>query len=473
MRGLRAASAGLLVRFKDNLAQVLSPSALRLVGPILVEQTLLMLMSMVNSIMASHIGTHAVSAIAMVDSISNLVVSFFSALSVGATVVVAQFTGRGDARNARETVKQALYSALLLIVSVCTLMLVFQGPLIQLLYGAADPDVLAASRIYLVGSVLSYPCIAISGISNGILRGSGDTRTPMFVTLLMNVVSAALGYLLIYGIPIGPYKLGAIGIVGAVTAIAVARLCGSALLLVVLLRGNRAVKLQDPFQFRWNAAIQRSLFGIGIPASVENILFNFGKVITQTFLVASGTIAVASTFYMNSVLNLTNLPGNALNLATSTIIGQNMGSGDTDLAKRNMLNLVVLAVLILTVVTAAALPLLPYILRIYQPDASVIPTTTTLLYITLIGTVLFWPQSFIFPSALRATGDGKYCMLVSIISMWTLRVGGAYFSTHVLHMGAVGCAAAMVVDWVLRGSFFTHRVFSDRWKRNIVLRVPS
>ena len=455
---------------KTRIKRVLRPETLSLILPILVEQSLLMAMGIVNSVMASHLGTNAVSAIGMVDSVNNLVVAFFSSLAIGATVVIAHYTGRGDIKNANETLKQSLYSSLALIVPVVLLMLIFRKPLVYRIYSAAEPAVLANTTVYLFWSALSYPFIAFSGIANGAIRGAGDTRTPMFVTLLMNIINIVLGYVLIYGLRVVGIPFDGLGITGAALAIFAARVTGALVLEYILVFRNLRIRLIQPFRFKFNKSLQASLFGIGMPASVENLLFNLGKVITQTFIVMCGTAAIAANYYSGPCFTIMNLPGNAMNVAAATLVGQFMGRGQTEEAQSIILDMLAFTMGIQAVISLVFLPLARPFLGIYHPEPAVLALTLQYVYMSCLTFPLLWPASFIIPSGLRSTGDSKFCMIVSVSSMWAVRIGVGYLLSVVLKMGVTGVWIGMFADWLVRGSIYLARLLGGKWRKHQVIR---
>lgn len=175
-------------------------NVLNLALPIMIEQTFVMLLGVCNTMMAGHIGEEAVSAIGMVDTINMLFISFFAALSVGATVIVAQEVGKGEHKEANEIARQALVSGMIVSLIITIFLWIFRQDIINFLYGTADENVKIDAKLYIEFTLMTYPFIAIEQIANGILRGCGDTKTPMYITIFMNVINIILGYILIYGI---------------------------------------------------------------------------------------------------------------------------------------------------------------------------------------------------------------------------------------------------------------------------------
>jgi len=284
--------------------------------PIIAEQAFVIIMGVVNTIMAGHLGREAVSAIGMVDSLNNIFIAFFSALAVGGTVVIAQYFGKRDINKANDSAIHAVLSSIVISVIITLLIYIFRFPLVSILYGSADQSVYDNVLVYLNITLLTYPLIAVTSVSSGVLRGVGDSKTPMKVSIIMNILNVLLSYSLIYGLKLGnahfSLTIPALGVKGAALGIAIARTVGAALILYTLIGGSRTIRLRISRDFRINYDILASVFGIGIPASVENVLFQVGKLITQVFVVSFGTANIAANYVANSVFGVINISGSAL-----------------------------------------------------------------------------------------------------------------------------------------------------------------
>jgi Na+-driven multidrug efflux pump len=170
----------------------LRKDVLKLTLPIFAEQFFVMSLGMLNTIMAGNIGKEAVASIGMVDSLNNIFIAFFSALAVGGTVVVAQCIGKGNIKRANVAMKQAVYSSFFISLAITLLLWILKEPLLHALFGTADPEVMSGGMIYLKINILTYPFIAVFMICSGVLRGSGDTKTPMKITIWMNIINVFL-----------------------------------------------------------------------------------------------------------------------------------------------------------------------------------------------------------------------------------------------------------------------------------------
>ena len=432
--------------------------------PIMTEQLFFISLGMINTMMAGHIGKEAVSAIGMVDSINNIFIAFFSALAIGGMVVVAQFVGQGNIKKANAAMQQALFSGLIITFVVTILMFIFQGPLIAILFGNADPEVIRNAHTYLGITLLTYPLITIDLIANGLLRGAGDTKTPMKISIFMNIINVALTYTFI--------NIMHLGIMGAALGIAVARVSGGIIILIVLLRGSKILKLTNIKKFKFDKSLLKLVFGIGVPASIESLLFNGGKLITQIYIVDMGTIAIASNAIAGSVATMLNVPGNSLCIAATALVGKYMGRGNSIEAGKSLSYITKLSTVFLTMIALVFIPFAGKVASLYTTDKEIIHLAASVLIVNS-ACIPLWSLSFVLPSGLKGAGDVKYTLVTSIIGMWLFRITLGYFLGIVLNLGLVGVWIGMTVDWVVRGSLYLIRFKKGKWKSKTVIKLTT
>ncbi|WP_160687416.1 MATE family efflux transporter [Clostridium sp. C2-6-12] len=435
-------------------------NVLKLAIPIMVEQTFVMLLGVCNTMMAGHIGAQAVSAIGMVDSINMLFISFFAALSVGATVVVAQQIGKEQPRQANETAKQAIVSGFILSVIISLFLWIFRVPLINILYGSAEELVKSNAKLYIEFTLLTYPFVAIEQIANGILRGAGDTKTPMYISIIMNVINIILGYILIYGV--NSLYIPSFGIMGAAIAIAIARLIGAILIMIILFRGSKIIKIRKLYPFKFDMRIQKNIFNIGIPAGMEQVIFNSGKLIVQIFIVTMGTASIAANAIGMSICQIINVPGNALCLAATALVGQYVGRNDIKGAKSTLIYLVKFTTVCLVSIGIIFVPIAEWVASLYTNVPEVIRLTGLLIRSNSIA-LLVWAISFVLSSGLKGAGDTRYTMMTAFIGMWIFRIGFGYIIGIVFKVGILGIWIGMYVDWLVRGTLYLHRLRGTKW----------
>lgn len=466
---------GLWMRLQDGVRSRIRGDVLRLTLPVVTEQVFVMLMGVVNTIMAGYIGKEAVSAIGMVDSMNFIFISFFSAAAVGSTVVVAHYAGQKNIRDANGAVRQALFSGISLALGVTLLIAVFQRSITGLLFGSAEPLVMAYVRTYLAITLFTYPAIAVTAVVGGVLRGAGDTRTPMKVTLMMNITNALFSYILIYGIrlrmPWFVLDFRGLGIVGAALGIAAARTMGAVVMILILIRGSKEIRLTGLRRFKPDWIVQRSIFNVGIPASLESLMFNTGKLITQIFIVGMGTAAIASNYIASSVFSMINVPGSALSIVAITLVGQHMGRGETEEARDTMLYLVKFTAVCLVILCGLAFPFAGFLVSLYSREPEILHLASLLIRLSALAMPLLWGVSFVLPSGLRGAGDAQYTMVTAVIGMWAFRVTFGYVLGVPLGLGVPGIWLGMYTDWLVRGVLYYHRVKRDRWTRHAVIKT--
>ncbi|NJP41320.1 MATE family efflux transporter [Oscillospiraceae bacterium HV4-5-C5C] len=458
-----------------NDLKTYSARLLPLFLPILVEQFFITIMSVVNTMMSSRLGPEAISAIGTDASIINVANSFFSALGIGGTVVVAQFTGQDDHRSANKAAAMAISSAVVISVLVSGSLFVFRVRLIDSLFGQADPLILEYALQYMAIVVFYFIPVAINTMSFGILRGAGDMKTPMKISIFMNVLNVVLGYQLIYGLHIhwGWLQLNTagLGVRGAAISMLTAESSGTILVMIVLFLPNRVICLRDRSLFGFDRKLLGRIFGLGLPASAEQLMFNGGKVIVQVFLMSFGTAQIAANSVVSSVSTLILIPGNALATLATTVVGQAYGARQYDDARSILRQLNRLSMLLLAGTSLLTLLLAHPLLGLYTDDPATLAVSYPLLIVYLAVTTVIWPASFVIPAGLRGAGDVKFTMIVSIISMWLLRILMSYVLGVVLQGGVMGIWVAMYIDWVGRLLFFVPRMRGRRWLHQPSARI--
>lgn len=439
-----------------------------LTGPILVEQIFISMLGIVNTIMSARIGKEALSAIGMVDSLNSVIQAFFVALAVGSTVVVAQYTGRGNKEMADSACVQSLVSGLLLALTMSLMIWIFRAPLLSALFSDAEPLVTLHMNTYLGITLLTYPLIGLTSIACGALRGAGDTSTPMKVNSLMNVLNVFLSYVCIYGLHIGFIDIPGWGVAGAATGLGLARLLGAIYLFYIMLRKDSVLNLAGLRGFKFHAALQRSVFSIGIPSSMEHMMFTGGKLITQIMVVGMGTSAIAANYIGFSVVTIMNIPGMALSLAATTLVGQFMGRQDSQGAEETMKYIIKLSTVCLVSMGLLCYPLMHLLVSMYSSDPKVVDLATTVLHWNSL-LMVFYSTTFVLPAALKGAGDAKYAVFTTLIGMWVFRIALGYTLGVYLGFGLLGVWFGMFTDWAVRSTLYLLRLRSGRWKHNRVI----
>ncbi len=428
--------------------------------PIFFENLCVLLMGVLSTFLVSWLGSEAMAGVGLADSFNIVVISFFAAIDLGTTVVVAFSLGKLNRERAVAAARQSLiimtgFAVLL------ALAIEFIGPqIIDLIAGKAEPQVKALALSYLQTTAWSYPAAAIALIGCGALRGAGNTKIPMLINGGMNILNIVISSVLIYGC----FSWHGLGFVGAGLGLTISRYIGAAAVIYVLVIGFvPALKISLKSYFtRLNLNILREVLGIGVPASIESVLFNGGKLLTQVFVAGMGTDVIAGNFIAFSIVSLINLPGNALGSASTIIVGTRLGRGQLGQPERLLRYIFWLSTIGLCALALLTVPFAGLLAQFYTRDEEVVHVVKMLVWLNA-AFMPFWAASWVLPAGLKGARDARYTMWVSLLSMWGGRIVAGYLLGIVLGFGVVGIWLGMVLDWMIRGSCFYRRLDSGKW----------
>ncbi|WP_322183272.1 MATE family efflux transporter [Neglectibacter caecimuris] len=430
---------------------------LALIIPLIIENALSLVVGMIDSIMVSSAGEAAVSGVSLIDTVMVLIIYLFSAMAAGGAVVAGQYLGGGDKTNAKKAAGELVWINGLISIAVTVLVFILSGWIVGNLFGDIAEDVAASAGDYLFYTAFSIPAIALFNAGTSIFRTMGDTKTTMKVSLLMNLLNCAGNALLIYGC--------SIGVAGAAISTLIARWAAAVLLIALLLNQKRELSIERSFRHHFNWSLFRQIARVGIPGGIENGIFQVGKIALVGLAATFGTTAITANAVTQTLASIEVIPGGAVQLAIATVISRCVGAGEIEQAKyynRRLILFTALANLGLGTLMYLGLPL---ILGLYTLSAETAALIGSMFLWHTIGAVSLWPMAFVQTAALRAAGDVKYPMLMSIVSMWVFRFVGAYLLCYGLNLGAVGIWISMaMLDWGFRAVVYALRWKSGKWE---------
>lgn len=447
---------------------------IRLVTPVLLEQLLVNLLGIVTTIMASRLGKDAASAVGMAEAVNSVIVALFTSLAVGVTVVVAQCVGRGSRDLALRSLTQGLIAGGLLAVALSLAIITLRTSLLALLFTDVNALVMQNMERYLAISAMSYPPLALSVIGCGALRGFGETRSTMQVNTLINLANVVFGIPLIYGVPgwAGDHSGGTgLGLMGAAFSLVLARVAGCAYLFIRILWQRGFVTPESFQKFRPDRQILHAIFSIGIPVSLESLVFNGGKLVVQVMIVGMGTVAIAANYIAFSIANLINIPGASLAIALTTLVGYDIGRGDTQAAERTIWHVLRVAWACMAVLGLVFIPLAPFVVALYTLDSNVIYVGALLVRLNCLF-LSCYPTTFVLPFGLKGAGDVRYTLVTTVVGMCVFRLALGYILGVLLGFGIVGVWCGIIVDWFARSILYVIRLRGDRW-RHCALTTPE
>ncbi len=431
----------------------------KLIIPLIIEQALAVTVGMVDTIMVSSVGEAAVSGISLVDMINILLINIFAALATGGAVVSSQFIGAQDRDRAKQSASQLLFVTLVVSLLFAIAALAFKRPILNLVFGRIEADVMGNALTYLFYSALSYPFLALYNACAALFRSMGNSRISMLTSLLMNGINIVGNAILIFGFNMG--------VAGAAIATLFSRIVAAIVMLVLIARSSNLIYVDFKTKFRPDWAMIKKILYIGVPNSFENSFFQLGKILVLSIVTMFGTMQITANAVANNLASFGCIPGQAMGLSLITIVGQCVGARDTKQAvyyTKRVLKYSHAAVLITNLFVIISLP---WILQLYSLSAETAQYATIIILIHNTCSIIFWPESFELPNALRAANDVRYTMWIAIISMLLFRIAFSYILGLGFGMGVIGVWIAMILDWIFRDIFFIGRFARGKWKQKI------
>lgn len=428
----------------------------RLLVPIVIEQVLGVSIGMADTIMVSSLGESAVSSVSLVDNINILLIQVFTALASGGAVIAAQYIGRGDKKSANTASKQLLYASVFITLIIMTVSLIFNNQILNIIYGNIEAEVMHNARIYFFITAMSYPFLAIYNSCAGLFRAMRRSKVTMFISIWMNVINVSGNAIFIYGFHTG--------VAGAAIATFISRIVGSIIMLILIINKNNPIFIEKLFNPEFNFTMIKRILKIGLPNGMENGMFQIGKLLVAGLITTFGTAAIAANAVAGSITGIAMIPGSAIGLSMITVVGQCVGAGEYEQAVTYTKRLMTMMFIAIGALNLVLFIVAPIFVTFYNLSEGAAKTALEILRLYAVMTATIWPLSFGLPNALRASGDTKFTMIVSIISMWSFRIGFSYILAKFLGLGLYGVWYAMYIDWIFRATVFVIRFLRGKWK---------
>ncbi len=397
-----------------------------MIVPLFLEQLLVMLVGIADTLVVSHAGEAAVSGVSLVNQFNTIFIYLFTALASGGAVVLSQYIGRKEQEQAGKSASQLL--------------------------------------------MYSYPALAVYHSGAAVYRSLGRTNVTMYISILSNIIN-------VIGNVIGVFVLHA-GVAGVAWPSLIARTFSAAAITVLCFRisfqipGGRRITTGEKKEvfyrlcwiFHWDTSCLKKILRIAVPNGVENGIFQLVKVALSSIVALFGTYQIAANGVAQSIWSLAALSGVAMGPAFITVTGQCMGKRDVPAAEYYLTKLTKITLMLSSAWNLLIFLLTPLFLSFYALEPQTKQLVIWLVLIHNVFNAAAFPFSGALSNGLRAAGDVKFTMYVSVLSTIVGRLFLSYLLGIVFHMGVIGIAAAMVFDWVLRAVIFIRRKRSGKWK---------
>lgn len=432
-----------------------------LLVPIVVEQLLNSFMGMADTMMVSNVGSEAISAVSLVDSINNLVIQMFAAMASGAAIICSQYLGHRDKEGSNKAARQVLLTVLVISLSLTLIGLLLRKPLLRLIFGQIDPGVMDKAMSYFLVTILSYPFLALFNAGAAFFRAGGNSRFPMIVSVISNLLNIGGNAILIFGLDMG--------VTGAALSTLFSRVFCAVVVLFSLRRDGQPIVVRDYYRIRPDMPLIMKILAIGIPSGIENGMFQFGKLAIQSTVSAMGTAAIAAQAMANILEMVNGILGVGVGIGLMTMVGQALGAGRKEEARYYIVKCTKIGLVGILVSCLAVFGLAEPVTRLAGMEPESARLCIEMVTAITIAKPLFWAFSFIPGYGMRAAGDVKFSMITSTLTMWCLRVVLCIFLVKTYNMGPMAVWYGMFADWVVRGIVFTLRFRGDRWLQKRVI----
>jgi len=441
-------------------------AVLRLGIPAVGEQLLALMVGLVDTYVVGHLSIGvatqmgytreiALASVGIAGQITWTLMTLFMAVALGCTVVVARFIGAGE----RDLANRALCQALLIGLAMGALGLfaayTFAPQLMSILGASADVKHNGAG--YLRISTLAFPLTALLFIGNAALRGSGDTRTPLLVMLVVNAINAVLSSLLVNG----NLGLPALGINGAAIGAGIGQSVGGLIIIAMLIRGRSGLRVS---QFpRPERALMWRILRQGLPFGAEQFVFQGALLIFIRFINGIGTTAYAAHATIITIESISFLPGMGIAVAATTLVSQSMGANKPDRAAETGYEAYRIGASLMACFGVLFIVMPEVFLRFFVADEAIVQAAVTPLRMVGFAQPAL-AANFIFSGSLRGGGDPKWPLFSKIFSVWGVRLPLAWLFVYQLGWGLNGIWLAMCTDFVVQGSLAWWRFHQGKWR---------
>ena len=374
--------------------------------PLIAEQALSVTIGLADTLMVSSVGEAAVSGVSLVDSFNTLMIQIMSALATGGAVVTSQYIGHQEPKNAKAAAAQILFVLSSFSVLVAAVVIGWRHAILRGIFGSSDADGMHHAATHFLLSALSF----------------------------------------------------------------VSRAIACAVVLYLLQKPGCALRVDSLRAMAPNGGLIRRILRVGIPAGIENGMFQIGKLSVSSLTSTLGTAAIAANAVANTTTTFLNIPANAVGMAALTVVGQCLGAGEKEQAVYYSRRLMLTAYCGAWVMNLSAFFFANrFAVSLFNLSPEAQAMALDIMVWFNIVSLFVWPSSFTLPNILRAAGDARFTMTVSIVSMWAFRVGFCYLAVLCFGGGLLSIWMGMYLDWVFRSLCFYLRFRRGSWLEQSVI----
>ncbi|MGM0874563.1 MAG: MATE family efflux transporter [Bacillota bacterium] len=436
-----------------------------LTWPIFIEVMLHMLMGNADTLMLSQYSDNSVAAVGVSNQILFLLIVMFGFIATGTTILVAQYLGANNYKDAKEISSVSLSANLLISIIISVAIVIASEDILQLMN--LPKELLPEATVYLqlVGGFSFIQALIMT--ASAILKSYGYTKDTMYLTIGMNIINIIGNYLFIFG----PFGLPVLGVQGVAISTVVSRFIG---LLVILYMLKQRVNFTLDFKelFKLPTHHVKNLLHIGVPTAGEQLSYNTSQMMITFFITMIGTEALTTKIYTQNLIMFILLFSMAVSQGTQILIGYLIGAKEYESAYKRCLTSLYYGIVISTLMAVIFTIFSDHLLGIFTSNERILEVGGTLILLT----ILLEPGrafNMVIISSLRAAGDIRFPTYMGILSMWGVAVPIAYILGIHYDLGLVGVWIAYIADEWVRGLIMLYRWKSRAWMKKRFVQRPA
>jgi MATE family multidrug resistance protein len=437
--------------------RVLQKRILMLAWPVIMEMALHTAVWVIDTAMVGRLNAEALNAVGLGGQIIFTVTSIFAGVGVGAMVLVARYTGANRKEDMNSAASQGL--GIGIVVGIALAMILGCGSRPLLAFFVGDEKVLELGIDYMRITSVSAAFMVPLNVASSIMRGMGNTKTPMIIASIANIINIVGDYVLIFG----RFGFPRLEVTGAAIATAAGQIIASIIIVGILMSGRSGVRICMADMFRLSGSMIRRIIRLSIPASLEEFTHSGSRVISSLWITSMGPAAFAANSVAVSAESISFMPGYGFAVAASTLVGQNLGARNSDEAEESAVMSTLMGFVLMTIVGLMFFFFPAIIISVFTNLPEVMEMATKCLRVGAFEQP-FIALSMIMGSSLRGAGDTRGAFIIAAVSNWMVRLPLVYVVVYVLRLDVTYVWAVTLVQFMVESGLLTYRFLRREWK---------
>ena len=447
---------------KDNL-KYYRRDTISLTLPVFFELLISSLFGVIDMMMVGNSGspsitTPSIAATGITNQVMFIGIAMAQAMSTGGTAMISRYYGAGEDDKIPNVVKHVMLLMLFLIILPFLLVNQTRPEKIMSFIGA-ELDTISIGLNYFKIVTFGFFFQALNLALFASMRGAGDTKTPMVINILVNLLNVFGNYILIFG----KFGLPKLGVTGAGISTSLSHVLAFIILVTILASKKHKIQLKISQGFNFNSKILANLLKVGGPAAIEQVGFRLGVVMFIKIISGLGTVAYATHQIASNIISLSFAPGQAFGIAASTLVGRSLGEKRIDRAENFIKESNRLALLSSIFFASVFYFFGPSLFEFYTEDVAIINMSANVMKIIALIQP-FQASAFAISGGLRGAGDTVSTLIVTIIGVFIIRLSLAHIFINIVGLGVAGAWLAMLFDQIVRWLGIVLRYKTGKWK---------